>query len=72
MKKKDFSEVLDENPLPSSIEVAVKTEKYSNAWFGEFKKTIEARIPEVIEISTPTSLLDQIAEQHFFLSYKRQ
>ena len=26
-EKKDFSEVLDENPLPSSIEVAVKTEK---------------------------------------------
>jgi cell division protein FtsX len=56
---KDWSEVLDGNPLPNAYHVTVNAEEYTLAKLELMKEEIRKRIPYCSDIDYPRSLINK-------------
>ena len=66
-----WDNILDENPLPASIEVKIDAGKYNNEWLDSFKKNIESSMLYVASVRYPEIKTEMIKGNTFYIIYER-
>ena len=70
-ENEDWDKILTENPLPSSIEVKIDSQKISPEYYEIFSSEIEKSVLFVSDISFPSDILKQFKNNYFILEYNR-
>lgn len=67
----DWSHVLDQNPLPASIEITLAQKDWNEELLETLKKLILAKVPLASEVSLPTHLYFKNMARYYF-EYRRK
>jgi cell division protein FtsX len=69
-ENKDWSKILDANPLPNSIEIKLENKNWTGESLNELQKKILEKLIMASEVSFPAILVKK-SEDYFFFGYKR-
>ena len=68
----NWSEILDENPLPNSIEIELENKDWTKESLEQLEAIIMERIPIASEFSYSLPLLEEATrKRYYFFEYKR-